>query len=226
MDASGNIVKSADGNSILLMKKCPWKCNNPGQSGSDSCRIDADCLKIIRWATYLPDGTQIEKNLLATTRTKYDEIAEKSDTSTLDEDDIYRRGITRNFRGYGRPVSGQGPPAHSNSPGLFGTIRDAAGNIIRSVGNWIDPNDPAANKRTNRHNAYYYEDGSPAATAYLGMYNGQSYDQESPFYQAAKPTNYYYTTNYYYSDANPGQTATNAPADKSNVKPYEQVINL
>jgi len=226
MDVSGNVVKSADGNSILLMKKCPWKCNNPGQSGSDSCRIDADCLKIIRWATYLPDGTQIEKNLLATTRTKYDEIAEKSDTSTLDEDDIYRRGITRNFRGYGK----QGPalhPAHSNSPGLFGTIRDAAGNIIRSVGNWIDPNDPAANKRTNRHNAYYYEDGSPAATAYLGKYNGQGYDEESPFYQASKPTNYYYTTNYYYSDANPGQGAITDPKeDKSNVKPYEQVINL
>ena len=232
MDASGNVVKSADGNSILLMKKCPWKCNNPGQSGSDSCRIDADCLKIIRWATYLPDGTQIEKNLLATTRTKYDEIAEKSDTSTLDEDDIYRRGITRNFRGYGKQGPGQGPaqgqaPAHSNSPGLFGTIRDAAGNIIRSVGNWIDPNDPAANKRTNRHNAYYYEDGSPAATAYLGKYNGQGYDEESPFYQASKPTNYYYTTNYYYSDANPGQGATTDPKeDKSNVKPYEQTINL
>jgi hypothetical protein len=226
MDASGNVVKSADGSSILLMKKCPWKCNNPGQSGSDSCRIDADCLKIIRWATYLPDGTQIEKNLLATTRSKYDEIAEKSDTSALDDDDIYRRGITRNFRGYGKPGSGQ-PPAHTNSPGLFGTIRDAAGNIIRSVGNWIDPNDPAANKRTNRHNAYYYEDGSPAATAYLGMYNGQSYDEESPFYAASKPTNYYYTTNYYYSDANPGEGATTDPKDsKSNVKPYEQIINL
>ena len=231
MDASGNIVKSADGNNILLMRKCPWKCNNPGQSGSDSCRIDADCLKVIRWATYLPDGTQIERNLLASTRTSYDDIAKKSDTS-LDEDDIYRRGITRNFRGYGQ---GTNPPVSSkstsmNSPGLFGTIRDAAGNVIRGISNWVDPNDPASNRRTNRHNAYYYEDGSPAATAYLGMYNGQGYEEESPFYAASKPTNYYYTTNYYYSDANPGETSTtNNPQEtqsQSNVKPYEQTINL
>ena len=231
MDASGNIVKSADGNNVLLMRKCPWKCNNPGQSGSDSCRIDADCLKVIRWATYLPDGTQIEKNLLASTRTSYDDIAKKSDTS-LDEDDIYRRGITRDFRGYGQgtkpPVSSKS--TSSNSPGLFGTIRDAAGNVIRGISNWVDPNDPAANRRTNRHNAYYYEDGSPAATAYLGMYNGQGYEEESPFYAASKPTNYYYTTNYYYSDANPGETSTTnnpqEPQAQSNVKPYEQTINL
>lgn len=231
MDVSGNIVKSADGNNVILMRKCPWKCNNPGQSGSDSCRIDADCLKVIRWATYLPDGTQIEKNLLASTRTSYDDIAKKSDTS-LDEDDIYRRGITRDFRGYGQgtnnPVSSKS--TSSNSPGLFGTIRDAAGNVIRGISNWIDPNDPAANRRTNRHNAYYYEDGSPAATAYLGMYNGQGYEEESPFYAASKPTNYYYTTNYYYSDANPGETSTtNNPQEsqsQSNVKPYEQTINL
>lgn len=231
MDVSGNLIKSADGNNVVLMRKCPWKCNNPGQSGSDSCRIDADCLKVIRWATYLPDGTQIERNLLATTRSKYDDIARDTSYSSLDEDDIYRRGITRNFRGYGRRpqnlAPGQGYPAHGNSPGLFGTIRDAAGNIIRSVGNWIDPNDPAANQRTNRHNAYYYEDGSPAATAYLGMYNGQSYEEESPFYTASRPTNYYYTTNYYYSDANPGdEAAANGEQDKSNVKPYEQSINL
>ena len=231
MDASGNIVKSADGNNVVLMRKCPWKCNNPGQSGSDSCRIDADCLKVIRWATYLPDGTQIERNLLATTRSKYDDIARDTSSSSLDEDDIYRRGITRNFRGYGRKpqnqIPGQGYPAHTNSPGLFGTIRDAAGNIIRSVGNWIDPNDPASNQRTKRHNAYYYEDGSPAATAYLGMYNGQSYEEESPFYTESRPTNYYYTTNYYYSDANPGdEAAANGEQDKSNVKPYEQSINL
>jgi len=231
MDVSGNLVKSADGNNVVLMRKCPWKCNNPGQSGSDSCRIDADCLKVIRWATYLPDGTQIERNLLATTRSKYDDIARDTNYSSLDEEDIYRRGITRNFRGYGRRpknlAPGEGYPAHGNSPGLFGTIRDAAGNIIRSVGNWIDPNDPAANKRTNRHNAYYYEDGSPAATAYLGKYNGQGYDEESPFYAASKPTNYYYTTNYYYSDANTGdEAAANGEQDKSNVKPYEQSINL
>ena len=103
LDASGNVVKSADGNNILLMRKCPWKCNNPGRTGSDACRIDADCLKVIRWATYLPDGTQIEKNLLASTRTQYDDIARETSASLLDEDDIYRRGITRNFRGYGRP---------------------------------------------------------------------------------------------------------------------------
>ena len=48
LDASGNVVKSADGNNILLMRKCPWKCNNPGQTGSDACRIDADCLKVTR----------------------------------------------------------------------------------------------------------------------------------------------------------------------------------
>jgi hypothetical protein len=230
MDASGNLIKSADGNNIILMRKCPWKCNNPGQSGSDSCRIDADCLKVIRWATYLPDGTQIERNLLSSTRTSYDDIVKNSDAS-LDEDDIYRRGITRNFSGYGqgatKTVSSKGIPAHSNSPGLFGTIRDAAGNIIRGIGNWVDPNDPAANRRTNRHNAYYYEDGSPAPTAYLGMYNGQGYDEESPFYAASKPTNYYYTTNYYYSDSNSGESSTNNQQDsQSNVKPYEQIINL
>lgn len=79
LDANGNVVKSADGNNILLMRKCPWKCNNPGQTGSDACRIDADCLKVTRWATYLPDGTQIEKNLLATTRTSYDDIARRNE---------------------------------------------------------------------------------------------------------------------------------------------------
>lgn len=228
LDASGNVVKSAEGNNILLMKKCPWKCNNPGQTGSDACRIDADCLKVTRWATYLPDGTQIEKNLLATTRTSYDDITTATSSSALDEQDIYRRGITRNFRGSGRGV----PPGQMSeqSPGLFGTIRDATGNIIRGIGNWIDPSDPRANQRTNRHNAYYYEDGSPAATAYLGMYNGQGYEEESPFYGASKPTSYYYTTNYYYTDGEAGGGAndgkSNMPGKLSTVKPYEQSINL
>ena len=229
LDASGNVVKSADGNNILLMRKCPWKCNNPGQTGSDACRIDADCLKVIRWATYLPDGTQIEKNLLATTRSSYDDIARDTSSSSLDNDDIYRRGITRNFSGYGR---GRPPGQPSGqSPGLFGTIRDATGNIIRGIGNWIDPNDRSANQRTDRHNAYYYEDGSPAATAYLGMYNGQGYEEESPFYGAAKPTSYYYTTNYYYTDGEAGggganDGKSNMPGKLSNVKPYEQTIDF
>lgn len=231
MDASGNVIKSADGNNILLMRKCPWKCNNPGQTGSDACRIDADCAKVIRWATYLPDGTQIEKNLLATTRSSYDDIASSSSLSAQDDDDIYRRGITRNFGGYrrGRPP---GQPS-GQSPGLFGTIRDAAGNIIRGIGNWVDPNDPAGNQRTERHNAYYYEDGSPAATAYLGKYNGQGYEEESPFYGASKPTSYYYTTNYYYTDGEAGgggggvnDGKSNMPGKLSSVKPYEQLINL
>ena len=240
LDASGNVVKSADGNNILLMRKCPWKCNNPGQTGSDACRIDADCLKVTRWATYLPDGTQIEKNLLASTRTSYDDIARDASASTLDEEDIYRRGITRNFRGYGRQgrtQSGQGQ-GQGQSPGLFGSIRDAAGNIIRTMGNWIDPNDPASNQRTDRRNAYYYEDGSPAATAYLGMYNGQGYEEESPFHAASKPTSYYYTTNYYYTDGEAGGAGagagtgavndgkSNMPGKLSNVKPYDQVINF
>ena len=229
MDVSGNIVKSAEGNNILLMRKCPWKCNNPGQTGSDSCRIDADCLKVTRWATYLPDGTQIEKNLLATTRSQYDDIASDTSSSTLSEDDIYKRGITRNFKGYGqRPGQGQG---QGQTPGLFGSIRDATGNIIRGIGNWIDPNDPAGNKRTAKHNAYYYEDGSPAATAYLGMYNGQGYEEESPFNGASKPMNYYYTTNYYYTDGEASGSAGGAAGGKSNTKPskvmpYEQSINL
>jgi len=230
LDASGNVVKSADGNNILLMRKCPWKCNNPGQTGSDACRIDADCLKVTRWATYLPDGTQIEKNLLASTRTSYDDIASASSSSALDEDDIYRRGITRNFRGYGSGRPGQGQQRQGQSPGLFGTIRDATGNIIRGIGNWIDPSDPRANQRTNRHNAYYYEDGSPAATAYLGMYNGQGYEEESPFYGASKPTSYYYTTNYYYTDGEAGGSVndgkSNMPGKLSNVKPYEQTIDF
>jgi hypothetical protein len=231
LDASGNVIKSADGNNILLMRKCPWKCNNPGQTGSDACRIDADCLKVIRWATYLPDGTQIEKNLLATTRSSYDDVASSSSSSAQDDDDIYRRGITRNFGGYrrGRPP---GQPS-GQSPGLFGTIRDAAGNIIRGIGNWVDPNDPAGNQRTDKRNAYYYEDGSPAATAYLGMYNGQGYEEESPFYGASKPTSYYYTTNYYYTDGEAGgggggvnDGKSNMPGKLSSVKPYEQSINL
>jgi len=231
MDASGNLIKSAEGNNILLMRKCPWKCNNPGQTGSDACRIDADCLKVTRWATYLPDGTQIEKNLLATTRTQYDNIARDTSYSSLDEEDIYRRGITRNFRGYG-PQKTRTPNA--DSPGLFGSIRDATGNIIRGIGNWIDPNDPASSKRTAKHNAYYYEDGSPAATAYLGMYNGQGYEEESPFYAASRPMTYYYTTNYYYTDGqvsgsgggdiNDGKS--NMPGSLSKVMPYEQHINL
>jgi len=185
-------------------------------------------LKVIRWATYLPDGTQIEKNLLATTRSSYDDIARDTSLSALDDDDIYRRGITRNFSGYrrGRPP---GQPS-GQSPGLFGTIRDATGNIIRGIGNWIDPNDRSANQRTDRHNAYYYEDGSPAATAYLGMYNGQGYEEESPFYGAAKPTSYYYTTNYYYTDGEAGGGAndgkSNMPGRLSNVKPYEQMIDF
>ena len=226
LDASGNVIKSADGNNILLMRKCPWKCNNPGQTGSDACRIDADCVKVIRWATYLPDGTQIEKNLLATTRSSYDDVASSSSSSAQDDDDIYRRGITRNFGGYGRGR----PPGQS--PGLFGTIRDAAGNIIRGIGNWIDPNDPAGNQRTDKRNAYYYEDGSPAATAYLGMYNGQGYEEESPFYGASKPTSYYYTTNYYYTDGEAGggggvnDGKSNMPGKLSSVRPYEQSINL
>ena len=226
LDASGNVIKSADGNNILLMRKCPWKCNNPGQTGSDACRIDADCVKVIRWATYLPDGTQIEKNLLATTRSSYDDVASASSSSAQDDDDIYRRGITRNFGGYGRGR----PPGQSS--GLFGNIRDAAGNIIRGIGNWIDPNDPAGNQRTDRRNAYSYEDGSPAATAYLGMYNGQGYEEESPFYGASKPTSYYYTTNYYYTDGEAGggggvnDGKSNMPGKLSSVRPYEQSINL
>ena len=232
MDVSGNIVKSAEGNNILLMRKCPWKCNNPGQTGSDACRIDADCLKVTRWATYLPDGTQIEKNLLASTRSQYDDIARDTSTSALSEDDIYRRGITRNFRGYGQKPGGPGGPggAPGGAPGLFGSIRDATGSIIRGIGNWIDPNDPAGNKRTAKHNAYYYEDGSPAATAYLGMYNGQGYEEESPFYGASKPMNYYYTTNYYYTDGqasgSAGGAATGDGSKPSKVMPYEQSINL
>jgi hypothetical protein len=120
LDANGNVVKSADGNNILLMKKCPWKCNNPGQTGSDACRIDADCLKVTRWATYLPDGTQIEKNLLASTRTSYDDIAAASSSSALGDDDIYRRGITRNFGGYGRG-RGQGCKRKNADPSLLQT---------------------------------------------------------------------------------------------------------
>jgi len=226
LDASGNVIKSADGNNILLMRKCPWKCNNPGQTGSDACRIDADCLKVTRWATYLPDGTQIEKNLLATTRSSYDDIARDTSASALDDDDIYRRGITRNFRGSGRGRP-SGQPS-GQSPGLFGTIRDATGNIIRGIGNWIDPNDPRSNQRTDRHNAYYYEDGSPAATAYLGMYNGQGYEEESPFYGASKPTSYYYTTNYYYTDGEAGGGAKDGKSNTklSTVQPYEQSIDF
>lgn len=228
LDTNGNVVKSAEGNNILLMRKCPWKCNNPGQTGSDACRIDADCIKVIRWATYLPDGTQIEKNLLATTRSSYDDIASASSSSAQDDDDIYRRGITRNFGGYRRGR----PPGQSS--GLFGNIRDAAGNIIRGIGNWVDPNDPAGNQRTDRRNAYSYEDGSPAATAYLGMYNGQGYEEESPFYGASRPTSYYYTTNYYYTDGEAGgggggdvnDGKSNMPGKLSSVKPYEQSINL
>ena len=224
MDASGNLSKTVDGNNILLMKKCPWKCNNPGQSGSDACRIDADCLKVTRWATYLPDGTQIEKNLLGTsTRSSYDDIASASSSSALSDDDIYKRGITRNFKGYGK--------RQQESSGLFGSIRDATGNIIRGIGNWIDPNDPNSGKRTAKHNAYYYEDGSPAATAYLGMYNGQGYEEESPF-TASKPMNYYYTTNYYYTDGEAGSGGgakdgrSNMPGAMTKVMPYEQNINL
>ena len=234
MDVSGNIVKSAEGNNILLMRKCPWKCNNPGQTGSDSCRIDADCLKVTRWATYLPDGTQIEKNLLATTRSQYDDIARDTSSSALSEDDIYKRGITRNFKGYGQKPGSGGPDG--GAPGLFGSIRDATGSIIRGIGNWIDPNDPAGNKRTAKHNAYYYEDGSPAATAYLGMYNGQGYEEESPFYGASKPMNYYYTTNYYYTDGEASGSAGGGAggaaggaaggSKPSKVMPYEQNINL
>jgi hypothetical protein len=224
LDESGNVIKSAEGNNILLMRKCPWKCNNPGQTGSDACRIDADCVKVIRWATYLPDGTQIEKNLLASTRSSYDDIASASSSSAQDDDDIYRRGITRNFGGYRRGR----PPGQSS--GLFGNIRDAAGNIIRGIGNWVDPNDPAGNQRTDRRNAYSYEDGSPAATAYLGMYNGQGYEEESPFYGASRPTSYYYTTNYYYTDGEAGggvnDGKSNMPGKLSSVKPYEQSINL
>ena len=236
MDSSGNLVKTADGNNILLMKKCPWKCNNPGQSGSDACRIDADCLKVTQWATYLPDGTQIEKNLLGTsaassTRATYDDIAtaSSSSSSALADDDIYKRGITRNFRGYGRTQPGGAQ--QSQSPGLFGSIRDATGNLIRGIGNWIDPNDPNSRTRTAKHNAYYYEDGSPAATAYLGMYNGQGYEEESPFYGAAKPTSYYYTTNYYYTDGEAGSGGadggtSNVPGGQTKVMPFEQNINL
>jgi len=227
MDASGNLVKTADGNNILLMKKCPWKCNNPGQSGSDACRIDADCLKVTQWATYLPDGTQIEKNLLGTsaTRANYDAIASDSSSSALSDDDIYKRGITRNFNGYGRRQPGDG--AQQESRGLFGSIRDATGNIIRGIGNWIDPNDPNSGKRTAKHNAYYYEDGSPAATAYLGMYNGQGYEEESPFNSASKPMNYYYTTNYYYTNGEAGGDGrSNMPGAMTKVMPYEQNINL
>ena len=228
-DASGNLVKTVDGNNILLMKKCPWKCNNPGQSGSDACRIDADCVKVIRWATYLPDGTQIEKNLLASsTRSSYDDPATVSSSSLLDENDIYHRGITRNFNKYNRNGSnGANDGRNRHERGLFGGIRDAAGNLIRGIGNWIDPDDPQSNKRTNKHNAYYYEDGSPAATAYLGQYNGQSYDEESPYTIASRPTSYYYTTNYYYADGgevNDGKS--NMPGALSSVSPYEPAINL
>ena len=232
MDASGNLVKTVDGNNILLMKKCPWKCNNAGQSGSDACRIDTDCLKVTRWAMYLPDGTQIEKNLLGTsTRSSYDDIASASSSSALSDDDIYKRGITRNFKGYGKRQPGGG--AQQESSGLFGSIRDATGNIIRGIGNWIDPNDPNSGKRTAKHNAYYYEDGSPAATAYLGMYNGQGYEEESPF-TASKPMNYYYTTNYYYTDGEAGSGggggakdgSSNMPGATTKVLPYEQNINL
>ena len=243
MDSAGNLVKTADGNNILLMKKCPWKCNNPGQSGSDACRIDADCLKVTQWATYLPDGTQIEKNLLGTsassTRATYDDIATASSSSALDDDDIYRRGITRNFRGYGQTPGGGsgggGAQEQQSRPGLFGSIRDATGSLIRGIGNWIDPNDPNSNRRTAKHNAYYYEDGSPAATAYLGMYNGQGYEEESPFYGAAKPMNYYYTTNYYYTEPGSGGggggadekgSGGNVPGAQTKVMPYEQNINL
>ena len=185
------------------------------------------------WATYLPDGTQIEKNLLATTRTQYDDIARDTSTSALSEDDIYKRGITRNFKGYGQKPGG----APGGAPGLFGSIRDATGSIIRGIGNWIDPNDPAGNKRTAKHNAYYYEDGSPAATAYLGMYNGQGYEEESPFYGASKPMNYYYTTNYYYTDGQASGSAgggaggadgeaAGGGSKPSKVMPYEQSITL
>ena len=233
MDESGNLVKTADGNNILLMKKCPWKCNNAGQSGSDACRIDADCLKVTQWATYLPDGTQISKNLLGTsTRSSYDDVASASSSSALDDDDIYKRGITRNFKGYGQGQPGGGSGAQQESRGLFGSIRDATGNIIRGIGNWIDPNDPNSNRRTAKHNAYYYEDGSPAATAYLGMYNGQGYEEESPFNAAAKPMNYYYTTNYYYTDGQAGSSGgandgkSNMPGAMTKVMPYEQNINL
>jgi hypothetical protein len=235
MDVSGNIVKSAEGNNILLMRKCPWKCNNAGQSGSDACRIDADCLKVTQWATYLPDGTQIEKNLMGTSassRTNYDDIATASSNNALADDDIYRRGITRNFRGYGQNQPG-GAQEQQSRPGLFGSIRDATGSLIRGIGNWIDPNDPNSGKRTAKHNAYYYEDGSPAATAYLGMYNGQGYEEESPFNAAAKPTSYYYTTNYYYTDGEAGGAGAggaggkgNVPGAVSKVMPYEQNINL
>jgi len=237
MDSAGNLVKTADGNNILLMKKCPWKCNNPGQSGSDACRIDADCLKVTQWATYLPDGTQIEKNLMGTSasRTNYDDIATASSSSELADDDIYRRGITRNFRGYGQNQPG-GAQEQQSRPGLFGSIRDATGSLIRGIGNWIDPNDPNSRTRTAKHNAYYYEDGSPAATAYLGMYNGQGYEEESPFNAAAKPTSYYYTTNYYYTDGEAGSGSGggaggdggkgNVPGAVSKVMPYEQNINL
>lgn len=228
-DPSGNLVKTADGNNVLLMKKCPWKCSNPGQTGSDACRIDADCVKVIRWATYLPDGTQIEKNLLASsTRSSYDEPASSSSSSALNENDIYQRGITRNFnrngtKGWNGPNNGM----NRHERGLFGGIRDAAGNLIRGIGNWIDPDDPQSNKRTNKHNAYYYEDGSPAATAYLGQYNGQSYEEESPYTIASRPTSYYYTTNYYYTDGeNMNDGKSNMPSALSGVSPYEPAINL
>ena len=149
----------------------------------------------------------------------------------MSEDDIYKRGITRNFKGYGKRQPGGG--AQQESSGLFGSIRDATGNIIRGIGNWIDPNDPNSGKRTAKHNAYYYEDGSPAATAYLGMYNGQGYEEESPFNSASKPMNYYYTTNYYYTNGEAGGDGggandgrSNMPGAMTKVLPYEQNINL
>jgi hypothetical protein len=226
-DMSGNLLKTSDGNNVLLMRKCPWKCNNPGQSGSDACRIDADCVKVVRWGIYLPDGSQIENALLATTRSSYDDIASSSSSSTLSDDDIYKRGITRNFNGYGQ-YSGRDHDKERHSRGLFGGIRDAAGNLIRGIGNWIDPDDPTSNARSDKHNAYYYDDGSPAATAYLGMYNGQGYDTESPYTAGAKPTSYFYTTNYYYTDGesqmNDGKS--NMPGKLSKVTPYDQVIRF
>jgi hypothetical protein len=66
------------------------------------------------------------------------------------------------------------------------------------------------------------------------MYNGQGYEEESPFYGASKPTSYYYTTNYYYTDGEAGGSGgggandgkSNMPGKLSNVKPYEQTIDF
>jgi len=192
MDASGNNIKDANGNDIVLMYKCPWTCNNT-TSSANACRYDSDCTKVVGWKEFLPDGTEVASAV------KRNYVTEQTNFYTP-----YWQPGTGAQQSYSQPVDPYGGGAYAASYQSSTTSPSATNAQNNTPGSGAGAGAGSSAGSTTQP-AYMNGPPSPAVPT-TGVAGNSS----------SLPLNYYYTTNYYYSSS-----PTQIPAVTSTIQPYE-----